>query len=370
MKMKEEINIIVIVGPTSSGKSDFAVEIAKKENGEIISADSRQIHKDMNLGTGKVEGEWQDKLQITNFKFQTKSKFQNTNHKIPLLPTLKLRKTGNPPLQKGENNRRVFVYKNIPHYLIDFISPKDEYNVSHFKKDAEGLIRKIASRGKTPIVCGGTGFWVRSLVFDEKFPKVKPNEKLRSMLRNKTTGELFEELKKLDSKRARKIDKKNRQRLIRAIEIASELGEVPEVEKMDYEIINTPPQSSPILGGEGNKWVVRLKKENEVWNFQQIVLDVKMEDLENKIKKRLEQRFLDGMIKEVENLKEKYNLSWEKIQSFGLAYYWIPLYLQDKISKDELEKRVYFAERQYAKRQLTWLKKQEGLNWIKKKFSN
>ncbi len=359
---------MVILGPTSSGKSDLAVDMAKEENGEIISADSRQIYKDMDLGTGKVEGKWKNQPQITNYKFQTNSKCEMTNlkHKNPARNASHIEAGGSlsPPFKKGEDNKKIFVYKSVPHYLIDFVSPKKEYNISHFKRDCEKLIKDINKCGKMPIICGGTGFWVSSVVLDEKFPQVKPNSLLRSMLRNKTAKELFEELKKLDPQRAKGIDHQNRQRLIRAIEIATELGEVPEIKKGNYEIADSYGGLISVWRSNLRPQIVKLKKENEIWNFHQLALDVKMEKLEKRIKKRLKQRFEAGMIEEVKKLKEKYNLSWEKIQSFGLAYFWIPLYLQKKISKNELEERVYLAERQYAKRQLTWLKKQEGVNWI------
>jgi tRNA dimethylallyltransferase len=294
MKNKEK-KVIVVLGPTSSGKSELAVQIAKKFNGEIISADSRQIFKDMDLGTGKVEGEWEDDK---------------------------------------------FIYKDIPHYLIDFVDPQDEYNISHFKKDCEELIDKILDNKKTPIVCGGTGFWILSVVNDIEFPAVKPNEKLRKELADKNEIELLKMLQKLDLKRAGTVDQKNKIRLIRAIEIAKELGEVPELNLFE-------------------------KGKNKKFKFLQIGIDCPKEDLEKKIKKRLESRFLEGMIEEVENLKEKNNLSWKKIQSFGLGYYWIPLFLQGEISKEELKQKVFEAERRYAKRQRTWFGKHGGVEWVK-----
>lgn len=292
--MENKKKAIIVLGPTSVGKSEIAVQLAKKNNGEIISADSRQIFKDMNLGTGKVEGKW-------------------------------------------KNNE--FIYKNIPHYLTDIISPKDEYNVSHFKKDCEKLINEVSIRGKIPIICGGTGFWILSVVNDIDFPAVKPNEKLRKKLANKDIVELLKILKKIDSKRAKTVDQKNKIRLIRAIEIAKELGEVPSLD---------------IFNG----------RENKKFKFLQIGMDCPKEKLEEKIKKRLESRFLQGMIIEVKKLKEENNLSWKKIQSFGLGYYWMPLYLQNKISEGELKQRVFEAERNYAKRQKTWFNKQKGINWV------
>ena len=124
--------IIVILGPTASGKSELAVKIARKFGGEIISADSRQVYKGMDIGTGKVNGKW-----------------------------------------KAESGKWRFVYKNIPHYCIDYVSPKKIYTVVDFKKCAEKAIKDICSRRKIPIICGGTGFYIQSLVDGITIPEVK-----------------------------------------------------------------------------------------------------------------------------------------------------------------------------------------------------
>lgn len=300
----KNINIIpVILGPTSSGKSEIAVELAKTFDGEIISTDSRQIYKDMNLGTGKVEGEWIKK-----------------------------------------NNKKIFIYKDIPHHLIDFVDPRDEYNVSHFKKDAQKIIAEILSRDKMPILCGGTGFWILSLIDDLNLPEVKPDKELREKLEKKSNEDLFEELKKIDPERAQTVDAKNKIRLIRAIEIASQLGSVPKIKMFS--------EKKPFF-----------EFENKKNPFIQIGIDWPIEKLAEKIKNRLDGRFQAGMIKEIEMLQEKYQLDLDKIQSFGLAYYWIPEFIKKNISEEELREKVFFAERNYAKRQKTWFKKDKRILW-------
>jgi len=168
--------IIVVLGPTASGKSDVAVRLAKKFNGEVISADSRQVYKGLDIGTGKV----------------TKKEMGG-----------------------------------IPHYLLDVANPKYVFSVVRFKKLAEKAIGDIVERGKIPIIAGGTGFYIQAVVAGVMFPEVPPDEKLRGKLTGKTTGELFKMLKKLDARRAKEIDPKNPHRLIRAIEIATHLGYVP-----------------------------------------------------------------------------------------------------------------------------------------------
>jgi len=293
--MKEKIKAVVILGPTSSGKSDLAVKIAKKFNGEIISADSRQIYKDMNLGTGKVEGSWQKK-----------------------------------------DSGQTFFYKKVPHHLIDFKSPRSNYNVSHFKKDAQKIILQISKRKKLPILCGGTGFWISALVYDIDFPKVKPDKKLRKKLEKLSCQKLLEKLKKADPQRAKEIDPKNKLRLIRALEICQSMGKVPRHQPKPH------PQIDFLLLG----------------------IKVSKNELAKKIKLRLQKRLNNKMIKEVELLHRKWRLSWKKIQSFGLAYFWIPLFLQNKISSRELFERILMAERNYAKRQRTWFKKDKNIIWI------
>ena len=287
------------MGPTSSGKSDIAIKLAKKFDGEVISADSRQIYRDMNLGTGKVEGSW-----------------------------------------KKTSNRKVFYSEDVPHHLLDFRSPRGEYNVSQFKKACEKLIEDIAKRGKLPILCGGTGFWISAVVDNLQLPKVKPDKKLRGRLEKKTAEQLFAMLKKLDLTRAKTIDRHNKIRIIRAIEICKTLGSVP----------SHPLLISPSGRGRNTK-------------FLQIGIDWPQEKLDQKIKTRLESRWTAGMIKEVENLKKKYNLSWKKIQSFGLGYYWIPEFLLGRINQEKLKEKVFRAERGYAKRQRTWFKRDKRIIW-------
>lgn len=286
---------LVILGPTATGKTDLAVKLAKKFNGEIISADSRQVYQDMFLGVGKTKGYWQ-----------------------------------------GKTNNKKFIYQKIPHYLIDFISPKKDYNVSHFKKDCLFLMQEISSRGKLPIICGGTGFWILSIVDNLNFPQVKPNLKLRKELEKENTAKLRKILKELDPQRTANIDLKNRPRLIRAIEIAKALGKNPSLD-------------------------IRPKKKSA--DFLQIGLDFPKDFLEKRIEKRLHQRWQMGMLEEIIQLQKKHRLSWKKIQTFGLAYFWASLFLQKKISQKEMEKRTLIGEKQYAKRQRTWFKRDQRIFW-------
>jgi len=275
---------LVVCGPTATGKSDIAVLLAQKYNGEIISADSRQVYKGMDLGSGKI----------------TKREM-----------------------------------KKIPHHLLDVADPKKaRYTVEKFKRDGEKAITGIVSRGKLPIVCGGTGFYIDALVNGIIFPDVPPNEKLRSTLSKKSVETLMKELVKLDPKRAKHIDMHNKVRIIRAIEIARTLGKVPKIQKV-----------SP-------------------YNVIAIGLTLDKENLAEKIHVRLMKRIKQGMVVEILKLKTS-GVSWKRLEAFGLEYRYIALYLQKKLSKKEaletLEKEII----QYAKRQMTWFLRDTNIEWFK-----
>ena len=224
--------------------------------------------------------------------------------------------------------------------MIDIISPRTDYNVAKFKKQSKKIIKDILDRGKLPIICGGTGFWIKAIVDDVNFPEVKPDWKLRKKLEKYSAEKLFIMLKKLDPNRAKTIDAKNKVRLIRAIEICRKIKKVPTKERIyDLRFMN--------------------------YEFLQIGLQLSKDKLHKNIEKRVNTRFKQGMIKEAENLHAKQGLSWKKIQSFGLAYFWIPLYLQNKISKEELVEKVIQAEKNYAKRQITWFSRDKRIQWLK-----
>jgi tRNA dimethylallyltransferase len=277
--------IIVILGPTASGKSDIAVNLAKKFSGEVISADSRQVYKGMNIGTGKI----------------TKKEMEG-----------------------------------IYHYLLDVASPKTRFTVAQYRKLALKAIDAIFENGKIPILCGGTGFYIQSVIDGIVLPEVKPDWKLRKNLEKKSTAELFAILKKLDKRRAGNIDKNNPRRLIRAIEIVLKTNKgVPELQ--------ANPLPYPVL-------LMGIKKSDK--------------ELKSAIKKRLLNRLKEGMIKEVEKLK-KNGLSWKRLEEFGLEYRYIAQYLQGKINRDEMIEKLQKEIEHYAKRQMTWFKRDKRINWIK-----
>ena len=276
--------LIVIIGPTASGKSALAIKIAQKFGGEIVSADSRQIYKGMDIGTGKVS-----KKEMAA----------------------------------------------VPHHLIDIVSPKKIFTVFQYKKLATKKINEILKRSKLPIICGGSGFYIQSIIDNIIIPKVKPDKKLRADLLKKSTEELFDNLKKLDPRRAENIDKHNRHRLIRALEIIIKSGKKVPV------LISKPIYESLFIG------IKRSKKE-----------------LTKLIKERLLKRLKDGMVKEVIGLK-KTGVSYERLEDLGLEYRYIAYYLQNKLNYNEMIKKLQLEIEHYAKRQLTWFRKEKRIKWIK-----
>lgn len=316
MKKSNLSKILVILGPTSSGKSDIAIKIAKKFNGEIISADSRQIYRGMDVGTGKIprDRKLSKKLALGNSESSARGR-------------------KNPSF----DSKKIYFSHGIPHHMIDIISPRTDYNVAKFKNQAEKIIEDISKHGKLPIICGGTGFWIQAVVDNVDLPEVKPDWSLRKKLEIYPAKKLFAILKKIDSERAVNIDPKNKVRLIRAIEICKSIGKVPK-----------------------NSYALRIAR----YKTLQIGLKLSRDKLYKNIEERVKNRFKQGMVKEVEKLYKE-RLPWKKIQSFGLAYFWIPLYLQNKLSKKELFEKVIQAEKKYAKRQLTWFKRDQRIRWIK-----
>ena len=274
--------LIVILGPTASGKTDLSIKLAKKFNGEIISADSRQVYKRMDIGTNKI----------------TKKEMQG-----------------------------------VPHYLLDVASPKRRFTVAQYQKLALKAIEIIYKKNKIPFLVGGTGFYIQAVVDGIVIPRVKPDWKLRKKLEKKNTKELFLMLKKLDPNRTKNIDKNNPRRLIRALEIVKELGTVP-------------PLS---LSGP---------------RFELLMIGVKKENLEERIKKRLLKRLKIGMVAEVNNLR-KSCLSWKRLEEFGLEYRYIAQYLQKKINYEEMIEKIQKESEHFAKRQMTWFKREKRIKWVK-----
>ena len=291
--MTKRAKILVIVGPNASGKSDYAVRIAKKINGEIISADSRQVYKGLDIGSCKI----------------TKKEM-----------------------------------RSIPHHCLDIADPKKVFTAEDFQRCAGKAIEDILSRGKTPIIVGGTGFYIDAALGRIKLGGVPPNYELRKKLKKKSAEELLKILKKIDPARARTVEQKNPRRLIKAIEIAT-------ICKM----------SQTKFRSQFDLNLVWDKKADIIW------LGIKRspEELKKRIHKRLLKR-LPGIISEVKKLRRG-GLSWKRLFELGLEYRYTSLYLHGKLSKKEFTDQLETAIWHYAKRQMTWFKKNKEIRWIQKK---
>lgn len=282
----ERIKIIAIVGPTASGKSELGVLLSKKFGGEVISVDSRQIYRGLNIGTGKITRKEMD---------------------------------------------------GIPHHLLDVVSPRHVYTAADFRKDAEQSIRYIVQKEKVPIMVGGTGFYFDALLGTISLPEVPPNQKLRKWLEKKSTAGLVALLGSLDKRRARDIDTKNRRRLIRAIEIAHSFGTIPKLHENS-----------------------RTQKYDVLW----IGVTHPPKKLRERIYKRLLMHLKQGMIAEARRLHAQ-GLSYTRMREFGLEYRYLADHLQGRLLRDELTLVLEAKIWQYAKRQLTWFKRNEEIHWFR-----
>lgn len=284
--------LIVILGQTASGKSDWAIKLAKKFNGEIVSADSRQIYREMDIGTAK------------------------------------------PLSQEG-----------IPHHLIDIVNPDEKFTVAQYKKIAIEKIEDIKLREKIPFLVGGTGLYIQSVVDNLEIPKVAPSEALRRKLEEKSAEELFEDLKRLDPKTAETIDAKNKRRLIRALEVK-------------------------ILSGVS--FVSAKQIAEPFFNTLQIGIKVSREKLYKKIDKRAEEQIEQGLESEVRNIYEELAKKmpeekiWQLPSMTGLFYQEFKEYLEGKIDLAEVIRLIKLHHRQYARRQMTWFKRDKRIHWLEK----
>ncbi len=281
--IRKRNKVLVIVGPTASGKSDLAVKLAQKFKGEVISADSRQVYKGLNIGTGKI----------------TKREM-----------------------------------RGVPHHLLDVVEPKRLFTVADFVKAANQSIDMIYHINHLPIVVGGTGFYIDALAGKIPLPEVPQNKLLRNKLDKLDKKKLFEILRKKDPQRAQTIDQNNKVRLIRALEIIEAMGKVPK----------TAHHSQPTT-----------------CNFEYIGL--MPDNLEVRIKARLIKR-LPGMIPEARKLIKLKKLSYRRMNELGLEYRFLAQYLQGKITKEEMVAKLNIAIRQYAKRQMTWFKRNKNIKWF------
>lgn len=289
--MQDKKKVIVICGPTASGKTGLSIELAKQINGEIISCDSMQIYKNMTIGTAK--------------------------------PTVE-------------------EMQGIPHHLIDFISPDTRYSVANFAKDAEEEISKILERGKVPIVVGGTGLYVDTLIYHIQYPEIEIDldyrKKLEEMIDEHGLDALYQKAKEIDEEASKKISCSDKKRIMRILEIYHQTGKT----KTQLEI--------------------ESRKEEPPYMYLVYAINMDREKLYDKINKRVDIMIEQGLIKEVQELLIKYKDFPTAMQ--GLGYKEVVEYLQGKTNKEEMIEKLKRETRRYAKRQLTWFRKNKEIKWI------
>lgn len=301
--------LIAIVGPNASGKSDLAVRLAKEFGGEIISADSRQVYRGLDIATGKVAGRW----HRTNVQSKTLS-LDSVNILRP---------------------RRMYGYRGIPHHCIDFVSPRRAYSVSEYQRCAAKAIAGAHHRGNLPFLVGGTGFWADAVGRGLEIPPVPPNPNLRRELARKSPVALLKILARLDPERAQTIEAQNPRRIIRAIEIASVLGRVPKLRaRPAYRVL----------------WIgIRLPER----------------ELARRIRRRLALRVGRGMIEEARRLRQS-GLPWQRFYELGLEYRYLADYLRGRIGRDELTPTIERAIRRFARRQMRWFGRNKNIRWVRR----
>jgi len=223
---------------------------------------------------------------------------------------------------------------DVKHHLLDVASPRSTFTVTRYRELALKAIKKIQKENNIPILCGGTGFYIQAVVDGIIIPEVKPDWSLRKKLDKMPVEKLYAMLKRLDPKRAQSIESKNPRRLIRAIEIVKTTKKpVPEIEKhpLPYDVL--------FLG-----------------------ISIEKKKLAKLISRRTDTRLRTGMVTEVRNLR-KNGLSWKKLENFGLEYRAVANFLQKKITRQELFETIKKEDSQYAKRQMTWFKRDTRINW-------
>ncbi len=281
--------VLAIVGPTASGKTALAVAAARALNGEVVSADSRQVYRGMDIGAGKV-------------------------------------------------SRREM--RGVPHHLLDVASPKRVFSAARYRKLGRAAIQKILKRGKLPIVAGGTGFYLDALLYDRLLPEVPPDPKIRAKLKKESAAALFARLRRLDPRRAAAIDRFNKRRLVRALEI-----------------IRATKKPVPPRGGGKSA-------QKSPYRVTAIGLAPEPEALRKNIRDRLTRRLRAGMLRETERLHEL-GVTWRRLDELGLEYRAASRCLRGLIGREEMSRALERDIRRYAKRQMTWFRRNPAIRWFK-----
>jgi tRNA dimethylallyltransferase len=341
---RTKTKIIVVVGPTASGKTRLGIDLARRFDGEVVSVDSRLVYKGMDVGTAKPNGEWIEA-----------------------------------PIERGSisqlfGTRRTFLVDGVPHWGIDLVESDEEYNVADFKKYADAKIAEIAGRGRLPILVGGTGLWVRAVVDDLNLTETPPNPELRARLEARHLDDLYAEYKRLDPDGAEAIDRDNRRRVVRALEVTLATGR---------------PFSAQLRRGAGKH------------DALQIGIAVGREELNARIDARVDEMVANGLVSEVRRLRDAYGCDGEAMTGIGYRQIcrWMdagmgsegrgprrpereggdspdrartmgwpvargPMPARFDITLADAIEETKKATRAYAKRQMTWFRRDDRIHWV------
>lgn len=307
--MNHKPKLIVILGPTAVGKTKLAVKLASYFNGEIVSADSRQVYRGMDIGTGKdlKEYEMSFRPQRRNLRSRDYTRDDKRN--------------------------------KIPYHLIDVVSPNTKFSLAKYQKMAYLVIDDIIKREKIPFLTGGTGLYIQAVVDGMPLLPAKPDWKLREQLERMSDKKLLEKLKNLDPNLNDQIIQNNKRRMIRYIEIMDQCKKPISVL---WDEQKREAQYDCLMLG--------IKLDRELVNTK----------IDQRINIRLEK---EEMVGEVERLHKK-GVTWKRLKSFGLEYKFISQYLQDKLEYNKMVDLLKTASHQFAKRQMTWFKRDKRIKWI------
>lgn len=307
--------VLVIVGPTSSGKTGLSLQVAGMLDGEIVNADARQIYRGCDIGTGKPPGR--------------RRKYHGNNAYMVSAPhEYVLEQAGTVASEK---------MPTIPHYLMDFLAPQKIMTVSEWRTRALLAIRGIVGRKHLPIVVGGTGLYVNALIDNFSIPRVPPNQTLRASFEKEPLPKLVDLLLKIDPAAGAAVDLKNPRRVIRALEICTLTGKP--INKMK---VKRPPVVDPFI----------------------VAIYRPREELNERIDSAVDRMLEEGWPEEVRQLHDA-GLSWDAPAMTSIGYREMARYLRGEIMLDEAISLAKIATHQYAKRQNTWFKRDERIHWVK-----
>lgn len=306
--------LLVICGPTATGKTDLGLYLAKKFKGDILSADSKQAYKGMNIITGK--------------DLPVNSKF-HTPQGVSLIPNIK----------HDRKKLGFWMVNDVRVWLTDLVDPKEEFSVAQWNRAAQAVIKELWQEGRLPIVVGGTGFYIKALVDGVGTIEIPQNKESRASLSGKNAAELFEILARLDGVRAagmNQSDRKNPRRLLRAIEVADWLN----ANKMAGARKTLSPFDTLFVG-----------------------IEAPPQDLRHRVEERVEKRIKHGGLDEITKLL-KTGVSWDHQSMGGLGYRQLRGFFEGKLSLKEARSAWISAEQKYAREQLAWFKKDKRVNWF------